>query len=105
MAVKIRLKRMGAKKAPFYRLVAATDNVPRDGKTIEELGYYNPIKNPPIIHIKEDQIFAWLGRGAVPTDTARSLLRNQGILQKWDSMKKGKKDTPPPTGVGSDSGS
>ncbi|MSS71674.1 MAG: 30S ribosomal protein S16 [Candidatus Latescibacteria bacterium] len=90
MAVKLRLKRMGAKKAPFYRLVVATDNVPRNGKTIDELGYYNPIKNPPIVKINEEQVFMWLRRGAVPTDTARSLLRNQGLLQKWDAMRKGK---------------
>jgi small subunit ribosomal protein S16 len=90
LAVKIRLKRLGAKKAPFYRLVAATDNVPRDGKTIDELGYYNPLKNPPIVSINEEQVFQWLRRGAIPTDTARSLLRNQGLLQKWDAMRKGK---------------
>jgi small subunit ribosomal protein S16 len=86
---------MGAKKAPFYRLVAATDNVPRDGKTIAELGYYNPIKNPPIIHINEDQVFLWLQRGAIPTDTVRSLLRNQGLLQKWDAQRKSKPESAP----------
>ena len=95
MAVKIRLKRMGARKAPFYRLVAATDNVPRDGKAIAELGYYNPIKNPPIIHINEEQVFLWLRRGAVPTDTVRSLLRNQGLLQKWDAQRKHKPESAP----------
>ncbi|OGG51716.1 MAG: 30S ribosomal protein S16 [Candidatus Handelsmanbacteria bacterium RIFCSPLOWO2_12_FULL_64_10] len=97
MAVKIRLKRIGAKKAPFYRLVAATDNVPRDGKTIDELGYYNPLKNPPIVNINEEQVFLWLRRGAIPTDTARSLLRNQGLLQKWDAMRKGKTEPSAPT--------
>lgn len=98
MAVKIRLKRLGAKKAPFYRLVVATDNVPRDGKAIAELGYYNPIKNPPIIHINEEQVLLWLRQGATPTDTARSLLRTQGILQRWDAQKKSKTASAPVAG-------
>jgi small subunit ribosomal protein S16 len=92
---------MGARKAPFYRLVVATDSAPRNGKTIDELGYYNPIKNPPIVNINEDQVFMWLRRGAIPTDTARSLLRNQGILKKWDAVRKGKQEptaAAPPAG-------
>ena len=96
MAVKIRLKRMGAKKAPFYRLVAATVSSPRDGKTVAELGYYNPIKNPPIVHINEEQVFKWLRQGATPTDTARNLLRSQGILQKWDALRKAKPEPSAP---------
>jgi small subunit ribosomal protein S16 len=96
LAVKIRLKRLGARKAPFYRLVAANSTTPRDGKTVAELGYYNPVKNPPIVHINEEQVFKWLRQGAIPTDTARSLLRNQGILQKWDAMRKAKPEAPAP---------
>jgi small subunit ribosomal protein S16 len=87
---------MGAKKAPFYRLVVADSTSPRNGKSIAELGYYNPTKNPPIVHVNEEQIFNWLRRGAIPTDTARSLLRNQGILQRWDAMRKGQKKSDSP---------
>jgi len=87
---------MGAKKAPFYRLVAANSTTPRDGKTVAELGYYNPIKNPPIVHINEEQVLKWLLQGATPTDTARSLLRKQGILQRWDAQRKGQKKSDAP---------
>jgi small subunit ribosomal protein S16 len=87
---------MGAKKAPFYRLVVADSTSPGNGKSIAELGYYNPIKNPPIVHVNEEQIFNWLRRGAVPTDTVRSLLRSQGILQKWDAVRKAKAEPAAP---------
>jgi small subunit ribosomal protein S16 len=83
---------MGARKAPFYRLVAADASSPRDGKSIAELGYYNPIKNPPIVSINEEQVLQWLRRGAIPSDTARSLLRNHGVLQRWDAARKGKQE-------------
>ncbi|SFJ80174.1 30S ribosomal protein S16 [Thermoflavimicrobium dichotomicum] len=82
MAVKIRLKRMGAKKAPFYRLVVADSRSPRDGRFIEEIGYYNPLTDPADVKIDEEKALKWLARGAQPSDTVRSLLRKQGILDK-----------------------
>lgn len=75
MAVKIRLKRMGAKKAPFYRVVIADSRSPRDGKFIEEIGYYNPLTDPIDIKIDMDKAEKWLKNGAQPTDTVRSLLK------------------------------
>ncbi len=82
MAVKIRLKRMGAKKAPFYRLVVADSRAPRDGRSIEEIGYYNPLTEPATVKIDEEKALLWLSRGAQPSDTVRGLLRKQGILDK-----------------------
>ena len=75
MAVKIRLKRMGAKKAPSYRVVVADSRYPRDGRFIEELGYYNPLSNPVEIKIDTEKAKAWISKGAQPTETARSLLK------------------------------
>ena len=88
MAVKIRLKRMGAKKRPFYRIVAADSRSPRDGKFIENLGTYNPLDGS--IDVKEEETLKWLGNGAIPTDTARSILSKSGVLEKFASSKKGK---------------
>lgn len=79
--VKIRLKRMGAKKAPFYRLVVADSRSPRDGKFIEEIGYYNPISEPVEIKIDAEKAKKWLGCGAQPSDTVRSLLKKSGIIE------------------------
>ena len=90
MAVKIRLKRMGAKKAPFYRIVVADSRSPRDGKVIEELGTYNPLKNPAEINIKEDATLARLASGAQPTDTVRNILSKAGIMEKFHDSKSGK---------------
>ncbi|MBQ9708279.1 MAG: 30S ribosomal protein S16 [Firmicutes bacterium] len=78
--VKIRLKRMGAHKKPFYRIVAADARAPRDGKFIEELGYYDPMKEPADIKIDEEKAKKWLGTGAQPTDTVKRLFKNAGIL-------------------------
>ena len=80
MAVKIRLKRMGAKKAPFYRVIVADSRSPRDGKFIANLGTYNPLKNPAEIKVDADATIEWLENGAIPTDTARSILSKAGIL-------------------------
>jgi small subunit ribosomal protein S16 len=80
MAVKIRLKRMGAHKKPFYRIVAADSRAPRDGKFIEELGYYNPLTDPADIKINADKARKWLSTGAQPTDTVRALLKKAGVL-------------------------
>lgn len=88
MAVKIRLKRMGAKKRPFYRVVAADSRSPRDGKFIENLGTYNPLDGS--IDIKEEETMKWLGNGAIPTDTARNILSKAGIMEKFAASKRGK---------------
>jgi len=79
MSVKIRLKRMGAKKKPFYRVVVADSRSPRDGKFIEELGYYNPLTSPAEIKIDSEKAEKWLSNGAQPTDTVRSLFKKAGI--------------------------
>ena len=81
MAVKIRLRRMGQKKAPFYRIIVADSRSPRDGKFIEEVGYYNPMTNPATINIDADKANAWLKNGAQPTETVRSLLKKSEIIK------------------------
>ena len=78
--VKIRLRRMGAKKAPFYRIVVADSRFPRDGRFIEELGTYNPLKEPAEINVDAERAQAWIKDGAQPTDTVRSLLKKAGVL-------------------------
>ena len=80
MSVKIRLKRMGAKKAPFYRVVVADSRYPRDGRFIEEIGTYNPLTNPGTINIDADLAKKWIGNGAQPTDTVKALLKKSGII-------------------------
>ncbi len=79
MAVKIRLRRMGAKKAPFYRVVVADSRYPRDGRFIEEIGYYNPMTNPAEIKIDAEKAEQWLKNGAQPTETVKALLKKNGI--------------------------
>ena len=81
MAVKIRLRRLGAKKAPFYRIVVADSRYPRDGRFIEEVGYYDPTKEPSVIKIDEEKAKTWLANGAQPTDTVKALLKIQGIVK------------------------
>lgn len=78
--VKIRLRRMGAKKAPFYRVVVADSRSPRDGRFIEEIGIYDPTKEPALIDIKAERAKKWIEDGAQPTDTARALLKKAGVL-------------------------
>ncbi len=80
MAVKIRLKRMGAKKAPFYRVVVADSRFPRDGRFIEEIGYYDPMKEPAEVVIDNEKAKKWIANGAQPTDTVRSLLKKNGAI-------------------------
>ncbi len=82
MATRIRLKRIGTKKKPFYRVVVADSRSPRDGRFIEEIGYYQPITNPGIIKINEDRALDWLSKGAQPSDTVRSLFKKAGVWQK-----------------------
>ncbi|MGI6175303.1 MAG: 30S ribosomal protein S16 [Christensenellales bacterium] len=81
MAVRIRLRRMGAKKAPFYRIVVADSRSPRDGKCVDEIGYYNPLKDPAEIKIDAEKAQYWLKNGAQPSDTTRALLKKSGIIQ------------------------
>lgn len=78
--LKIRLRRMGAKKAPFYRIVVADSRAPRDGAFVEEIGYYNPLTNPVEIKIDADKAKAWIANGAQPTETVKSLLKKSGIV-------------------------
>ena len=80
MAVKIRLKRMGAKKKPFYRIVVAESSAPRDGRFIEEVGYYNPVTDPIELKVNNDRVQQWIKNGAQPTDTVRGLLKKSGAL-------------------------
>lgn len=82
MATKIRLRRQGAKKAPFYRVVVADARSPRDGRCIEELGYYNPVSNPVELKIDEEKALKWLKTGAEPSETVKVLLKKTGIWQK-----------------------
>jgi small subunit ribosomal protein S16 len=87
MAVKIRLKRMGAHKSPFYRVVVADSRSPRDGRFIEEIGTYNPITQPALVDINEEKALKWLQDGAKPSDTVRNLFSNLGIMTKLHEAK------------------
>ena len=87
MAVKLRLKRMGSKQKPFYRIVAADARSPRDGRFIETIGTYNPLKNPTEIKVDEEKALTWLNNGAQPTDTVRSILTESGIMKKYADSK------------------
>ncbi len=88
--VKIRLQRQGGHKRPFYRIVVADSRSPRDGRFIEVIGRYNPLTEPATIEVSEEKALKWLGNGAKPTDTARSLLSKQGIMEKFHNSKKNK---------------
>ncbi|MFY9378921.1 MAG: 30S ribosomal protein S16 [Acutalibacteraceae bacterium] len=81
MAVKIRLRRMGAKKAPFYRIVVADSRYPRDGRFIEEIGYYNPTEDPVVLKVDEEKVQQWIANGAQPTDTVKALLKKSGAIK------------------------
>ncbi|HZX47020.1 MAG: 30S ribosomal protein S16 [Clostridiales bacterium] len=86
MAVKIRLRRMGAKKRPFYRIVVADSRAPRDGRFIEEIGYYNPISQPREIKIDHEKAAQWLKRGAKPSDTVKALFKSEGVYQNLEEV-------------------
>ncbi|WP_419883809.1 30S ribosomal protein S16 [Peribacillus sp. B-H-3] len=90
MAVKIRLKRMGAKKTPFYRIVVADSRSPRDGRYIEVVGTYNPVTQPAKVEINEELALKWMQDGAKPSDTVRNLFSNQGIMEKFHNAKNSK---------------
>ena len=87
MSVKIRMRRMGAKRKPFYRIVVADSRAPRDGRFIEEVGYYNPVAQPKELKLDEDKIFEWLKKGAQPSYTVRSLLSGAGLMAKLHDEK------------------
>jgi small subunit ribosomal protein S16 len=89
LAVKIRLKKMGSKKRPFYRFVAADTRSPRDGRFIEILGYYNPLTDPPELKFDEDKVYKWLDDGAKPTPNAEQLMRKAGLIERWRLLKAG----------------
>ena len=86
--VKLRLKRMGAKKAPAYRIVAADSRTRRDGREIQTIGTYDPTKNPAIVNIDEEKALKWLNEGAIPSDKVRALLSSNGIMKKYADSKK-----------------
>lgn len=86
--VKIRLKRMGANKKPFYRIVVADSRSPRDGRFIEELGYYNPVSEPKVVKINDEKALKWLSVGAQPTETVKNLFKKNGVLEKFEASKK-----------------
>lgn len=89
MSVKLRLRRMGKKKQPVYKVVAADSRSPRDGKFLEAVGVYNPLTKPHTVDLKEERVFYWLDKGAQPTDTVKSLLKQKGITLKRELMRKG----------------
>ena len=93
MAVRIRLKRMGAAHRPFYRIVVADRRSPRDGRFIETIGTYDPLTNPSTVTVKTDRVAHWIGVGALPTDSTKSVLRSAGILDEKGKL------APQPTGV------
>jgi small subunit ribosomal protein S16 len=92
MAVKIRLKRMGAKKSPFYRIVVADARSPRDGRSLETLGHYDSTTQPAVVKIDEEKAIDWLKKGAQPTDTVKDIFSKAGIMKKWDELKRSKKE-------------
>ena len=90
MAVKMRLRRMGQKKAPFYRIVVADSRSPRDGRFIDTIGTYNPLTTPAEIKLNEESAIKWLNNGAIPTDTVKNLFSKAGIMEKYHNLKQGK---------------
>jgi small subunit ribosomal protein S16 len=89
LSVKLRLRRMGNTNRPFYRVVAIDSRMRRDGRCVEELGFYDPLKRPAEVRLKEEAILNWLGRGAEPSPTVRELLRDNGMLLKWQLLREG----------------
>ena len=87
MAVKIRLKRMGSKRNPFYRVVVADSRAPRDGRIIEQIGTYNPVANPAEVNLDGDKAVDWMSKGAKPSDTVRNLFSAQGIMKQFHESK------------------
>ena len=94
MALAIRLKRMGRKKRPFYRVIVADKRNPRQGLSVDDIGYYNPMVDPAEIQIDEEKALKWLEEGAIPSETAKSLLSKKGILSKFHGQEPEEKDEP-----------
>ena len=90
MAVRIRLQRKGARHMAFFRIVAADSRSPRDGRFIEQLGYYDPLKEPPDVKVDTDKVIGWLSKGAQPSETVKALLSRVGILETWHEVRKGR---------------
>ena len=91
MSVKIRMRRMGSKRKPFYRIVVADSRMPRDGRFIETVGTYNPLTQPEQVTLKEEAIMGWLNNGAQPSDTVRNILSKEGVMKKFHEAKYSKK--------------
>ena len=91
MSVKIRLKRLGSKKRPFYRIVVAASRSPRDGRFLETVRTYNPLTQPEQVTLKEEAIMGWLNNGAQPSDTVRNILSKEGVMKKFHEAKYSKK--------------
>jgi small subunit ribosomal protein S16 len=91
LATRIRLKRIGSKKQPYYRLVVADQRTPRDGRTVEDLGTYGPVLDPPLLQINQERVLHWLMQGAQPSDTARSILSKLGIMAAFAEAQKARK--------------
>lgn len=94
MAVHLRLTRAGRHKRPFYRVVAADSRKPRDGRYLEVLGTYDPLKNPPVAELKQDRVLEWLSKGAQPSVTVRTVLRRSGVLKQFESSRPTAKKAP-----------
>lgn len=90
MAVKIRLTRMGSKKRPSYRIVATDSRSPRDGRYLEQIGFYNPLTTPAEVKVNEEVAMKWLNNGAIPTNTAKNLLSQAGVMKKFHEEKRTK---------------
>jgi small subunit ribosomal protein S16 len=95
MTVKIRLKRTGMKKIPSYRIVVADSRMPRDGRIIENLGWYNPLVEPSAIHVDEEKVLRWLKNGAQPTESVGMLLKRVGVMSRFEQMKAAAAPTTP----------
>jgi small subunit ribosomal protein S16 len=95
MTVKIRLKRTGMKKIPSYRIVVADSRMPRDGRIIENLGWYNPLVEPSAIHVDEEKVLRWLKNGAQPTESVEMLLKRVGVMSRFEQMKAAAAPTTP----------
>ena len=91
MSVKIRMRRMGSKRKPFYRIVVADSRMPRDGRFIETVGTYNPLTDPETVTLKEEKVMNWLNNGAQPSDTVRNILSRNGVMKKFHEAKFSKK--------------
>lgn len=105
MAVRVRLKRMGAKKRPFYRIIVADSRSPRDGRFVDSIGYYDPCTEPATVRVDEEKARLWLGRGAQPSDAALVLLRQVGLVGQKEEQESGQSELETETAVGLEEGS